>query len=94
MLVFDEELQERFKIDLEYIGHPSSLTLDSRGNIYICGKLTNVIYKVTTEEQTGKVIFTEDDGLSRPQAICTVPGENYICVLCARDNLFRILNIS
>jgi hypothetical protein len=94
MLVFDEELQERFKIDLEYIGHPSSLTLDSRGNIYICGKLSNVIYKVTTEKQTGKVIFTEDDGLSRPQAICTVPGEKYICVLCARDNLFRILNIS
>ena len=94
ILVFDKDLQERFKIDLEYMGHPSSLTLDLRGNIYICGKLSNVIYKVTTAKQTGKVIFTEDNGLSRPQAICTVPGESSICVLCARDNVFRILNIS
>lgn len=94
ILVFDKDLQERFQIDLEYMGHPSSLTLDSRGNIYICGKLSNVIYKVTKAKQTGKVIFTEDDGLSRPQAICTVPGENSICVLCARDNLFRILTIN
>lgn len=90
---FNSGLLEKFRVDLEYMGHPSSMTLDSRGNAFVCGKLSNVIFKVTTAKKRGKVLFTDDDGLSRPQAIACVPGEDALCVLCARDNEFKLLKI-
>lgn len=94
VLAFDMNLQEKFRINLEDMKHPSCLTLDSQGDVFICDKLLNVIYKITTAEQTGRVVFTVVDGLSRPQAICNIPSENALCVLCAKDNVFRILKVS
>ncbi|XP_063435916.1 uncharacterized protein LOC134716835 [Mytilus trossulus] len=93
IFAFNELLQENFRIDLEYMGHPSALTLDSNGNVFICGKLSNVIFKVTTATKKGSIVFTEDAGLGRPQAICNIPDEGSVCVLCARENEFKILKI-
>ena len=67
--------------------HPSCLTLDSQGDVFICDKLLNVIYKITTAEQTGRVVFTVVDGLSRPQAICNIPSENALCAVCQRQRV-------
>lgn len=94
VIALNMNLEEIFRISLENMRHPSCLTLDLQGDVFICDKLLNVIYKITTTEQTGRVIFTAFDGLSRPQAICNIPNENALCVLCAKDNVFRILKVS
>lgn len=89
--VFNNGLLEKFRVDLEYMGHPSSMTLDTQGNAFVCGKLSNVIFKITTAKKRGKIVFTADHGLSRPQAITCIPEENSLCVFCARDNEFKLL---
>ena len=58
-----------FEYKDDSLDNARGITIDSQGQLYVCGTNSNTIHEVTADGNTGKVLVSDTD-ISAPQAVC------------------------
>ena len=68
------------------------VTIDSQGQLYVCGTSSNNIYEVSTDGNTGKV-FISDIDITAPQAVCYNDEKRLLLVTSVGSEIVTIFKV-
>lgn len=72
---------------------PYGVTVDSAGNVYVCGYSSSTIHKLSADLSSGKVILDESDGIVMPQSIAFCARQNRIYVGMWCNDTIRVYQL-
>lgn len=63
---------------------PDGITSDEKGNIYVVGRQSNNIHRLSSDGTSSEVVLNQEDGLNSPIAICF--SKDYKQLLVSNNN--------
>lgn len=93
VVILKETGELNFNSSAMDLGHAAGLTLDSQGNLYVCGSTSNTVHLVTMAMDRVKVLLTGEH-ISYPRAVAFEPREKKLLVTQGNQDTVKVYSLA